>query len=156
MKDRSLLPLLLGLGLAAWCLWGYRPSTPRPDLPPDGPNLVAAFATNGDRTEAQLHAHTFATICASLADCFEYDASRPEPLLKTGVQIDELRRGVRQTRMKGWSFVAKYPDLGPRVEEFLVAELGTSGGTLTPEQRAKWIAAFRRLAASAEYAAAKG
>jgi hypothetical protein len=156
MQGRSILPLVLAVGVAVVCLvWG-RGAAPTPGPGPSGPDLVRAFSTNGDRSEATLHARTFATICASLADCLEYDGSRSSPLIKTGVQIDELRRGVRQTRMRGWSFVAKYPDLGPAVDAFLTAELGTSGGPLAPEQRSKWIAAMRQLAAAAEYAAQRG
>lgn len=156
MQRTSYLPLVLAAACAAFLYYGgqARPGpAPAPAPLSGGPDLRLAFATNSDRGEAQQHAHIFATICTSLADCIEYDGSREAPLLKTGVQIDELRRGLRQTRMKGWSFMARYPDLGPVVDTFLTAEVGTSGGPLAPEQRAKWISALRRLAASSEAAA---
>ncbi len=152
----SLLPLV---GLAALAWWAFSrsdPSVPSPSPPPGGPSLVEAFRTNDDRREAVQHARVFATICGSLADYLEYDGSRPQPLIKTGVQIDEFRRGLRQTRTKGWSFLTTYPELGPAVEQFLTREVGTSGGPLTPEQRQKWIAAMRQLEQSAHHASTQG
>lgn len=157
MNDRSYLPLLAAIGLAAWLLIArpFDGAAPAPLPAPAGVDLAAAFATNDDRAEAAEHARTFAAICRSLADCLEYDAGRSEPLLKTGVQVDDLRRGLRQIRMRGWSFLAKYPELGPRTEAFLAGQVGTSGGPLSAEDRTKWIAAFRTLAAAAEHAASR-
>lgn len=148
-RQPSLLPLLVVAGVAA--LLGQQPPAPGPV--PSGPDLGAAFRTNDDRAEARQHARVFATICGSLADYLEYDGSRTQPLIKTGVQIDEFRRGLRQTRTKGWSFLTTYPELGPAVEQFLTREVGTSGGPISAEQRQKWITAMRQLAASSEHAA---
>jgi hypothetical protein len=153
-SNRSSLPLLIALGLAAYLLVGrgdWSP-LPRPE-PPAGPDLVDAFSTNDDRAAARTHAHLFATICDSLADYLEYDGTRPQPLLKTGVQIDEFRRAIRQTRTKGWSFLVQYPRLEAPLEAHFTAAVGTSGGPVTPEQRAKWVTALRQVAACAEYAA---
>jgi hypothetical protein len=124
--------------------------------PPTGPDLVKAFATNDNRSEAAQHAHTFSCICASIADYLEYDGTRSEPLLKTGVQIDDFRRGLRQTRTRGWSFIAKYPELSKAVEAHLQQELGSGGGPLDAASRAKWISAMRQLQTSAQYAADRG
>jgi hypothetical protein len=155
-ERRSYLPLLIAIGLAAWLVMArpFDQAAPAPLPAPVGVDLVSAFATNDDRAEAAEHARTFAAICRSLADCLEYDAGRSEPLLKTGVQLDDLRRGLRQTRMRGWSFLAKYPALGSATEGYLVSQVGTSGGPLSADDRTKWISAFRTLAAAAEYAAA--
>jgi hypothetical protein len=124
-----------------------------PVAPPSGPNLVEAFKTNDNRGEARQHAHQFATICSSLAEFIEYDGTRSEPLIKTGVNIDEFRRGLRQTRTKGWSFLTKYPSLEKELETYLTAQVGTSGGPVDKPQRDKWVAAMRTLSACAEYAA---
>lgn len=154
-ERRSYLPLLAAIGLAAWLVMArpFDPAAPAPGPAPVGVDLASAFATNDDRAEAAEHARTFGTICRSLADCLEYDAGRSDPLLKTGLQVDDLRRGLRQTRMRGWSFLAKYPELGARTEAFLASQVGTSGGPLSAEDRTKWISAFRTLAAAAEHAA---
>jgi hypothetical protein len=154
-QTRNPLPLIIIGGLVLFLLYGGGASvvpTPRPD----GPDLVPAFRTNNDRTQARQHAHIFATICGKLAECLEYDGSRTDPLIKTGVQIDELRRSFRQVRTGGWSFLHQYPELGTSVDQFLTTEIGTSGGPLTPEQRRKWIDSMRRLEASANYAADQG
>lgn len=157
MKERpSLIPALLCLGFVAWLAFRPVGNAPAPLPRPAGPDLVAAFAVNDDRDEAQQHAHVFATICTSLAECIEYDGQRPEPRLKTGVALDDLRHAFRQSRMKGWSFTAKYPDLAPAVETALTSAIGTSGGEITPDVRQKWVAALRQLAAAAEYAAQQG
>lgn len=154
-QSRNPLPLIIIGGLVLFLLFGSEESvvpTPRPS----GPDLVPAFRTNNDRTQAQQHAHIFATICGKLAECLEYDGSRTDPLIKTGVQVDELRRSFRQLRTGGWSFLNQYPELGPAVDQYLTTQIGTSGGPLTPEQRRKWIDSMRTLEQSAAYAAEQG
>lgn len=150
---------LLAIVLIAvlWSLQGRGcSSVVPPPQPPAGPDLVMAFSTNDNRAEAAAHAHLFATICASVAEYLEYDGTRPEPLIKTGVQIDELRRSLRQTRTKGWSFLPRYPGLHGKLEGYLTQQLGSSGGPIDKEQRAKWVAAMRQLAACAQYATERG
>ena len=143
--------------MVLWASFGRGCSGPLavPLQPPAGPDLVKAFATNDNRTEARQHAHVFATICSSVADYLEYDGTRSEPLIKTGVQIDELRRALRQTRTKGWSFLASYPDLAKPLEDYLSAQLGTSGGPIDAAQRAKWVTAMRQVSVCAEFAASQ-
>lgn len=155
--NRSYLPLVI-LAAVAVLYFGQQQGcslgqvVPRP-APPAGPDLRAAFATNDDRAAAAAHAHLFGTICDSLADYLEYDGTRPQPLLKTGVQIDEFRRSLRQTRTKGWSFLTQYPGLDKPLDAHFTAAVGTSGGPITGETRAKWVIALRQAAACAEYAA---
>lgn len=124
--------------------------------PPAGPDLRKAFQANDNRREARQHAHVFATICGTLADYLEDDGKRTDPLIKTGVHVDEFRRGLRQTRTRGWSFLAKYPDLGKALEDHLTNQLGTSGGPLDAAQRAKWVTTMRQVQACAQYAAERG
>jgi hypothetical protein len=42
------------------------------------------------------------------------------------------------------------------LETYLTEQVGTSGGPVDAAQRSKWVAAFKQLAASAEYAAQHG
>jgi hypothetical protein len=132
-----------------------KPPLPAPQ-PPAGPDLRKAFSANDNRSEAAQHARTFAAICGSVADYLEYDGTRPEPLIKTGVHVDEFRRALRQTRTRGWSFLAKYPELGPALEDHLTQQLGTSGGPIDKAQRDKWIATMRQVQQCAAYAADRG
>lgn len=147
-------PLLL-IGFAIWYFAnsGSVPSPLPTPPPPDGPNFIPAFRSTEDKAQAREHALALASICEAIADHIEYDAAKPDPRLKTGVQLDDLRLTTREYRMKGWSFGTTYPDLGPAMNSYLTAAVGTSGGPLTPEQRTAWVKAFRTLHRSAEYAA---
>jgi hypothetical protein len=150
------LVLLVG-GIILWVSSGRGCSVPLAvPQPPAGPDLRPAFAANDNRREASQHAHVFATICGTLADYIEDDGKREGPLIKTGVQVDEFRRSLRQTRTRGWSFLAKYPDLSRALEDHLTTQLGTSGGPLDAAQRAKWVATMRQVQACAQYAADRG
>lgn len=129
------------------------PSFPVPPRNPSPvPSVTAAFGHEpdvGTRTEDSV---VMATILRALADTIEHDGTRkdkenkPAPRLKTGVQIDELRLTLRELRMRGWSFSARYPSLGPAIGEHLSAAVGTSGGAIDDATRAKWIAALKQLA----------
>jgi hypothetical protein len=55
--------------------------------------------------------------------------------------------------VKGQSLGEKHPRARAAIEEFLNAAAGTSGGPLTPEQRARWVAAYREVGRAAEAAA---
>lgn len=151
-KPIGLLPIVLLAAAAGLFFFGRSAGTPA--LPqPAGPDLVQAFATNDDRAQAHAHAQAFGAICFSLADVLEYDGALEAPRIKSGVQVDDLRRWTRENHLAGRSFAAKYPGLKSAVEQHLTQALGTAGGNLSPEQRAKWVTAFRELAANAEYAA---
>jgi hypothetical protein len=121
-----------------------------PSHPVNTGTLGKAFETNDDRDAAVRDAHIFATLCVSLADAIEYDSKQSAPRLRTGTQVDDLRRAVREYRMKGASFAMKYPALPGAVDAFITSRVGTSGGPLDVEQRKKWIAAFRELSHEAE------
>jgi len=121
--------------------------------PAEGPDYVAAFATNDDRAEARRHAHDFETILEALADGIEYDQSKKERRFSTGVQIDDFRIALREYRMGGWSFMSKYPGVAAETEKWMESQVGTGGGPLTDEDVKSWIKATRTAAACAKYAA---
>lgn len=131
-------------------------SSPAPDVAPPHPDLVPAFATNDDRAEACRQAAQFGALCQELADCLEYDGGLPDPRLKTGVAIDDLRWSAREMQFRGAALGTKYPLLKETLAEFFTATVGTSGGKLDLAKRQQWIAAFRQLAKSAAYAAKRG
>lgn len=127
--------------------------TPTPSRPTEGPDYVAAFATNDDRAEARRHAHDFETILEALADGIEYDLSKKERRFTTGVQIDDFRIALREYRMGGWSFMSKYPGVAAETEKWMTDRVGTGGGPLTDDDVKEWIKATRTAAACAKYAA---
>ncbi len=120
---------------------------PNPSL-----SLVSTFETNNNRAEAKFHARVFGTICTSLADIIEYDSKLTAPRIATGVDIDNLRRAMREYRMKGASFSQKYPELSPTLDRYFKSVLGSvgGGGKLTPDVRLKWISLFRAVATATE------
>lgn len=120
---------------------------------PEGPNLVPVFAKSDDRAKAKHDAKVFGTICRSVARAIEFDGKQPNPRFSTGVKLDDLRIGVREVRMEGYSFGREYPDLKNAVEEFMVLKVGKSGGPIDDAKRAAWVEAMNALADSAEYAA---
>lgn len=150
-------PFLPVAAIAAvlYLLWSNQTPDPGPLVPDVKPSvdLVSVFAKNNDRTEASCDAETFGAIVTSVAAVLDYDAKLAEPRVQTGVQIDDLRRWVRDYATGGKSFKEKYPDLGDAVKKFLDAQAGDSGGPLDDAKRAKWISALRALGSSAEYAA---
>ncbi len=148
------------LVLAAW-LMGYRGcyiGLDRHDLEPpkDAPDLVQAFAQSDDPQQAKADALVLAALCRSIADVIEYDGQLDEPRLRTGQQLDRLRRWTREYTLDGVSLGTRYPALPPAVKKYLDDRLGTEAGPLTSQQRTKWVVAYRKIAEAAEYAAARG
>jgi len=147
---------LLAVGLIGFAIYRANPK-PQPDVPDNAFTLAPAFRTNDNRAEAVRHAFTFAVLCRSLANGIEYDGTRkPSPRINTGVQIDDLRRAVREYSLNGVSFAIKYPGLASMVGEYLDAKVGKGGGTFDESKRNAWVAAFRALGAASELAAKAG
>lgn len=142
----------------AWLL-GYRGCDfsiyKSPDPPKDAPNLVEAFAQSDSRTQAKEDALTLAALCRSIADVIEYDGKLDKPRLKTGQQLDRLRRWTREYSLNGASLGSRYPKLPVEIKKYLDAKLGTDAGPVDSAKRRKWIEAFRKIAEAAEYAAAQ-
>jgi len=136
---------------AAALTYVNRPSegTPTPPAVPEALDLRGTFVG----MDAARDAATVAAMCRELADEIEWDAGQPEPLIKTGVAFDELRIRTRLLLCRGESLGGKHPLARDAIEAFLNAKAGTSGGPLTPEARARWVAAYRDVARAAEAAA---
>lgn len=117
--------------------------TPAP-VPPDAFTLRGKFI--GER--AASDAIIMSELCASLADCIEYDGQHDQRL-KTGVAFDDLRIAAREMRCKGESIGARQPQVRDAVHKFLDDSVGSSGGPVTPESRAAWVAALRDLSRAA-------
>jgi hypothetical protein len=119
--------------------------TPQPvPIPPDAFTLRGKFIG----PTAAEDAATMSALCGELAECIEYDGKNDQRL-KTGVAFDELRIAAREMRCKGESIGARQPQVRDAVHKFLDDSVGSSGGPVTPESRAAWVAALRDLARAA-------
>ena len=117
--------------------------TPAP-APPDAFTLRGKFIGPTAGSDSSI----MAELCGSLADCIEYDGSHDQRL-KTGVAFDELRIAAREMRCRGESIGARQPAVKDAVHKFLDDAVGSSGGPVTPESRAAWVAALRDLSRAA-------
>jgi hypothetical protein len=135
---------------AAWSYVASSPATPAPAPAPD----PAAFTLRGKFVgpDAARDAALVAALCTELANEIEWDASQPEPLIRTGVAFDELRVRSRVLLCRGESLGAKHPLARQAIEDYLNTVAGTAGGPLTPDAKAKWISAYREVARAAEAA----
>lgn len=127
----------------------FAPSRPAP-APGPAPAPPDAFTLRGKfiGPSAAADASTMAALCAELADCIEYDGNHDQRL-KTGVAFDDLRVAAREMRCKGESIGARQPQVRDAVHRFLDDAVGSSGGPVTPESRAAWVAALRDLSRAA-------
>lgn len=157
----AILGLALGMLAAGVLFWVQGRLAPAAGgARPEGPDLVPVFAQRNDRAEAAAHAHAFAVLCETFAAWLEQDGQAERPRIATWTAADEFRRELRKGQMRGWSFSVDYPKLPGVVEEYLAIAIGQraadSRNELTPADRQRWVAAFRALAASADYAARQG
>ena len=136
------------LAAAAWMQ--YRPSAPAPGPTPPPPPAALSLRGLFTGADAAADAAILGALCGELADEIEWDSKQPEPLLKTGVALDELRIRSRVLLVRGVSLGQKYPLVRDAIDRHLTAIAGRSGGPLTPEARAKWVQAFRDIAAACE------
>ncbi len=154
--DRPRANWIAWLIVIAW-LMGYRGCyiglDKHEEPPKDAPDLVQAFSQSDDPQQARADAMTLAALCRSIADVIEYDGKLDEPRLRTGQQLDRLRRWTREYTLDGVSLGTRYPALPPAIKAYLDERLGTDAGPLTSQQRDKWVAAYRKIAEAAEYAA---
>jgi hypothetical protein len=135
---------LLVAAMIAFAPQRQAPSPAPAPAPPDAFSLRGKFVG----PTAAEDASTMAALCSELADCIEYDGSHDQRL-KTGVAFDELRIAAREMRCRGESIGARQPAVRDAVHKFLDDAVGSSGGPVTPESRAAWVAALRDLARAA-------
>lgn len=139
--------LAVALLLAALLLlpsWS-REVEPTP-VPDSGPlSLKGSFSGATASDDAIL----VGSLLLELADELEFDGAQSEPAIRTGVQIDHLRKVARVLRCRGESIGDRQPEARDKIAAYLEAHVGTDGGPLTPETRAAWISAFRDVGRAA-------
>lgn len=138
------------VALLAGGLYMYtRPATnpvPTPEPPrPAGVDLRGKFRG----PDAARDAAVTAALCGELADALEYDGLQEEPLIKTGVALDDLRVRARQLLCRGESLGEKHPAARDAIKAYLDQVAGTAGGPVSQQQRSAWIAAYRELSRAA-------
>lgn len=141
---------LVALGLLAVGVYAYtRPAAnpaPQPEPPrPAGVDLRGKFRG----PDAAKDAAITAALCGELADSLEYDGLQEEPLIKTGVALDDLRVRARQLMCRGESLGEKHPSARDAIKVYLDQVAGTAGGPVSQQQRSAWIAAYRELSRAA-------
>ena len=136
------------LAAAAWAWSNSSPPAPAPSPAPPAPgslNLRGAFVG----PDAAADAATVSALMDELASELEWDGMQAEQLFRTGVAVDDLRQRARELRCRGMSLGEKHPRAREAIKAHLDATAGTSGGPLTPAQRAAWISAYRDIARAA-------
>jgi len=121
--------------------------TPVPDAGPL--NLRGDFIGPTASDDAAL----IGALCDELADEIEYDGTQPEPYLRSGVAVDDLRKAARVLRCRGISIGDRQPKARDKIATYLDEKVGTDGGPLSAEQRAAWVTAYRDIGRAASDAA---
>jgi len=142
---------LVALALLVWAFdRGSDDAAPNPGpVPPAGLVLRGLFIGQNASSDAQM----LSALTAEVGDCIEYDGTRPDPRLKTGVAFDDLRIAAREARLRGESLGARQPKVKEAIHAYLDEAVGTSGGPVTPADRAKWVAAMRDISRACSDAA---
>ncbi|NBW85301.1 MAG: hypothetical protein EBR23_00335 [Planctomycetia bacterium] len=139
--------LAVALLVAALLSWAGPQRDASPTPAPDAGPLVLRGLFRGP--SAAEDANTIAALTEELAAEIEWDGLQPEPMFRTGVAIDTLRDRARELRCRGVSIGARQPAARDAIAAYLEQAVGKSGGPISPEQRARWITAFRDIARAA-------
>jgi hypothetical protein len=134
---------LVALALLAWAISASTDdSIPNPGpVPPQGLVLRGLFIGPSAGSDAQM----LSALTSEIGDCIEYDGTLPAPRLKTGVAFDDLRIAAREARLRGESLGSRQPKVRDAIHTYLDETVGTSGGPVTPAERAKWVAAMKDI-----------
>ncbi len=137
--------------IAAALAFAFAPSgesdSPAPTPAPGGPLDLRGLWVGGS---ASSDAATVGALCLELADEIEWDSmTGTPPRWSTGVAIDDLRRRSRELRCRGESIGDRQPKAADSIAAYLDAHVGSSGGPVSPEQRAAWISALRIIGEAA-------
>lgn len=135
--------LLAGAALAAFVEYGPRNSTPTPT---GGLSLRGKWIGPAAAEDAAA----FSGLCRGIADALEADGSRQQPRITTGVQIEDVKVAAAEGRFLPRRLTQEQPHAVAAAGKYLDEVAGMSGGPLDAAARAKWVEAYRALAAAAE------
>lgn len=149
MRDWSKAVGVVLVGLAVWSFVASK-EAPHPAPPqPSGAIVLKGLFTG---PEAVQDAAIVAAMSGEIADEIDWDGKQKKPKMVAAVQFDALRVRVREFRVRGVSIGERQPAVRDAVKEFLDRQVGVSGGPVSPEQRAKWVQAYREISRAAENA----
>lgn len=137
--------------LLVFLLWSPLRRDDNPTPVPDSGPLSLSGAFKGPT--ASDDAATVGNLLLELADEIEWDGNQTEPSIRTGAQIDQLRKAARVLRCRGESIGERQPVARDKIAEYLVTHVGEDGGPITPTSRAAWVSAFREVGKAAADAA---
>ena len=142
---------VVGAALLAAAAFAWGSSAPPAPAPTPAPGPAPGFSLRGTFVgpDAAADAATVSALMDELAAEVEWDSMQAEPLIRTGVAVDDLRQRARELRCRGVSLGEKHPRAREAIKAHLDATAGTSGGPLTPAQRSAWIASYRDIARAA-------
>ena len=142
---------VVGAALLAAAAFAWGSSAPPAPAPTPAPGPAPGFSLRGTFVgpDAAADAATVSALMEELSSALEWDGSQAEPLIRTGVAVDDLRQRARELRCRGVSLGEKHPRAREAIKAHLDATAGTSGGPLTPAQRSAWVAAYRDIARAA-------
>lgn len=124
------------------------PVTPAPGPEPaPGPVDLRGLFTGPTGAE---DAAIVAALTGELADEIAWDGTLEEPLLRSGVALDDLRQRARELRCRGVSIGQRQPAARDAIAKHLEAAVGTSGGPIDDKARAAWVRALREISEAAE------
>lgn len=107
---------------------------------PDG-GLVLKFVGPTAAHDRSVVKH----LAGEIADVIEWDGKLDKPRMTAGVHFDDLRTRAREFRCRGERIGSRQPAVNEAVHKYLLAQLGDSGGPVTPEQRQKWVDCYREI-----------
>jgi hypothetical protein len=137
--------LLIG-AVASFHLGSPVTPAPGPAPVPVGPLDLRGLFTGPTGAE---DAAVVSALTGELAEEIEWDGNQDAPRWKTGVAVDELRQAARELRCRGVSIGSRQPAARDAIARHLEAAVGTSGGPITPEQRAAWVRSLREISEAA-------
>jgi len=149
MKDWN---KVIGIVLVVLAGWSFIASKEVPQPAPPQPSGAIVLKGLFVGPEAVQDAATVAAMSGEIADELEWDGRQKKPKMIAAVQFDALRVRVREFRVRGVSIGERQPAVRDAVKEFLDRQVGVSGGPVSPEQRAKWVQAYREISRAAENA----
>lgn len=140
---------ILAIALLFAAFQFYQGGSTPPDERPTDIELRGKFVG----PDAARDAAIVAGLAGELANEIEWDGKQDNPFLQTGVDFDTLRTRARELRCNGESLGDKHPKVRAAVATYLNEQVGTSGGPISPADRANWVAAYREIAEAASNAA---
>lgn len=135
--------------LAGAVLAGAMEFVPKSPPPPAGELLLRGKFIGPSAAD---DAAAFAGLCHGIASALVVDGTASSPRIVTGSQLEDLRIAASEGRFLPRSLSREQPHAVAAAGRYLDEKVGTSGGPLAADTRARWAEAFKALAVAAEEA----